>query len=195
MCPNENPRKSSRTLKRPVFRLVGRRRIPSEIGTYRFEDLRFCEDLIGRDAGIRTRGKTALFLGNSGMGARMCPIPECQLHWASGQLAMQVPAPIAGARRPVWPDRPRSGTPEPAGEILADTCATACSTPKTWAAGDFFGGTGGRRRPRTRGVCQGKRPRQLSGPDSKSAISASQRSIHSRAVADQDGSPPRLSSR
>jgi hypothetical protein len=118
MCPNENPRKSSRTLKRPIFRLVGRRRISSEIARYRFDQFRFCEDLIGRDAGIRTRGKTAPFLGNSGMGARMCPIAECQLHWASGQLARQVPAPIAGARRPVWPDRPRQRTTGASGRDL-----------------------------------------------------------------------------
>src|SRR3984893_9054606 len=55
MCPNENPRKSSRILKRPVFRLVGRLRIFSEIARYRFDQFRFCEDLFGRDAGIRTR--------------------------------------------------------------------------------------------------------------------------------------------
>jgi hypothetical protein len=38
-----------------------------------FRQVGFCWCLCGRDAGIRTRGKTALFLGNSGMGATMCP--------------------------------------------------------------------------------------------------------------------------
>jgi hypothetical protein len=74
MCPNENPRKSSRTLNWPVFPPSRETAISSEIASYRFEDLRFCEDLFGRDAGIRTRGKTALFLRNSDMGARMCPM-------------------------------------------------------------------------------------------------------------------------
>jgi hypothetical protein len=40
------------------------------------------ERLVGRDAGIRTLEKTSLFLGNSGMGAKMCPIAVCQLLWA-----------------------------------------------------------------------------------------------------------------
>jgi hypothetical protein len=60
-------------------------------------------------------GYSGVFLRNSGTCPRMCPIAGCQLLWASGQLARHVPAPIAGARRPVWRDRsevPGTGTSE-----------------------------------------------------------------------------------
>jgi hypothetical protein len=83
MGPNENPRKSSRNPKRPVFRLFGKQRICWEIARYRFDAFGFFEDFIGRDAGIRTRDPLIrnwpLFLRNSATGAGMCPIPRLEL--------------------------------------------------------------------------------------------------------------------
>jgi hypothetical protein len=50
-------------------------------------------------------GENRIFPRKTGTWPRMCPIAGCQLLWASGQLARHAPAPIAGARRPVWRDR------------------------------------------------------------------------------------------
>src|SRR5450432_260464 len=73
LCPNADPRTSTQT---PTQRGSARSddfgkapRKPQD----RFECVGICECGIGRDAGIRTRGKTDLLLRKSGMGATMGP--------------------------------------------------------------------------------------------------------------------------